>query len=129
MSRTTRPALLAVGVVLSSLRALIMLGVLGLIGTAGLVMMLASTGERGDEAVGLLIAGACVVLVTCCLAAFHLVILCACVGAWLRWRAGVWALLALSALGLLLPPGPFRTPIAIVTIIGCILALERDESD
>jgi len=121
--------LLSIGIVLSSVRALILLGFLAFFGAVGLVMMLASTGERGDDAVALLVIGGLAVLFCSGLAALELLLLCVCLGAWLRSRACVWALLVLCVLSLLLPPGPFRTPIAIVTLIGCILALGDTAGD
>jgi hypothetical protein len=126
MSRTPRPTRLAVGIVLASLRALILLGVLVLVGGGGLVMMIASAGERGDDAVAMLVFGALIALASAGVFALELLILAICCGAWCGWRVCVWALLGLSVLGIGLPsPGPFKTPIAIVTLIGCIQALER----
>jgi hypothetical protein len=130
MPRTPRPTLLAIGIVLASLRTLLMMGVMALVGAGGMVMMLASTGERGDEAVALLVFGAVVLLLAACLFIFEFAVLALCIGAWLGWRPCVWALLAVAVLGIGLPsPGPFKTPIAIVTLIGCIQALERPASD
>jgi hypothetical protein len=126
MARTPRPTLLAIGIVLTTLRSLLLLGVAALVGLGGIAMMLGSLAQHGDEAVGMLVLGVLVALVAGGLFVLELAIIAVCFGAWCGWRPCVWALLGLSALGIGLPsPGPIKTPIAIVTLIGCIQALER----
>ena len=124
MSRPERPPLLVAGILLTGLHA-------SLMATLWLVLSAATLGLSGFAAVSMdpslvfpvsLVAGLGLALLLG-LALFYLVVILACFRSWSGSRPWLWALIAVSALGLI-NTGPISLVINVLTIVGAVQWLE-----
>lgn len=117
-SRPERPVLLAIGIVLQALNAVLAVFVYGLgalLATGLLGISLAEVAVFQVWPLSLLVAfGAALFLVAL---GFHLFLLYTCWRAWEGDRTWLWVLIVLSLLGLI-STGPFSAVIGVMTIIG-----------
>ena len=131
MHDTSPPPPLTSGILLTVLRALFVGGPGARLGIAGILGAVAASVEaRGDDGIPFAILAVVLALVVGALCLYELALIGVCAGAWIGLRPFVWILLAASALGVGLPaPGLVKTPIAVVTLVGCVQWLERPRGD
>ena len=125
MADPPKPPLLTAGILLTATRSVLCLFLIVIVVLA--VTLGSGVGAltaHGDDWVPYLLLGGVVGVGGFLFALLHLCVLAVCAGAWFASLWCLWILIALSSLGLL-SPGLIKTPISVVTLVGCIQALER----
>jgi hypothetical protein len=123
-----RPPILTAGILLTGARSALCLGLIALVAVLGTIGTgFGALAAHGDDWVPLLVIAGLAAAGGTLLGLLQLFVLAVCVGAWFGVRECLWILIGLSALGFL-SPGPIKTPIGVLTLAGCIQAIERNRT-